>query len=441
MLTVNLPSLLAPGNLPALATSRAVEHVIHTTKADAAIIAAHSTYRRLSAEIPCRIEVLPDAPSGADYFVNIDRMNGIHRRILEECATTGAAWLFDQPDHVWGDGALSYLASRTDAGARCVMFAGIRTVRETIVPVLERRMRHGVLSVSHRALIGLATEHFHAHDMGRFWGTPVATAWPHHVSWRVGARSFLRRSFHAQPFMIAAPTEGVLPDRSVDDDFVDRAYPDPASVEFVRDTDDFAVIEVSPRLHVLDHREGRLSMPLLAAWSGTHLNRRKRDNFLHAIRFRGDATAEDHWRRLETFSSRIANTLERYEAFHLAHAAVSEERPALAALLGRLLRDETAHRRFRIPSGPVTLLIPPELEIRSRLNADIKWLSAWIADHVLIGDHPLASLLAVGKVRSLSKRELAIKQEAQCRPMIGGIDILDADQWLGPFRAHILAET
>jgi hypothetical protein len=349
MLRVNLPSLLAAGNLPAVAAGHDVEHAIFTTAADAAVIAAHPVYRAVQAAVPCRIEILPEAAEDGSYLGNIARMNAAHRRILAECSATGAAWLFDQPDHVWGERALSHLAAQAQAGVRCVMFAGIRTVRETMLPALAAWTDGPVLTVPHRALIGLATENLHIHDMVRFWGAPVSTFWPHHVSWRVGPRSFLRRAFHVQPFLMAAPPAGVMPARSVDDDFADHAYPDPAQVAFIGDTDDFAVIEVSPRLHVMDWKPGRLSVPQLAAWAGEQLNPRRRAYFSHPIRFRGDGTAERRWQRIADFSAAIATTVDRFAVCRALQAAAAAERPELAALLGRLARDPAAHRHLPWP--------------------------------------------------------------------------------------------
>lgn len=382
MLRFNIPSLLADGNLPTAATRATIEHVIHTTTADAPVIDAHPAYRALRAVVPCRIETLPEADLSTDYLGNINRMNAAHRRILSECGATGAAWLFDQPDHVWGNRSLTHLLERARSGIRCVMFAGIRTVRETMGPALESRRRKDALDIPHRDIVRLALDNLHAHDMARFWGPPVATIWPHHISWRVGRHSFLRRAFHPQPFLIAAPAPGVVPNRSVDDDFVDRAYPAPDMVEFIEDTDDFAVIEVSPRLHVIDHNEGRLSTPLLAAWAGDNLNPRKRAYFTHPIRFRGDELPERRWRRIEDFSRRLSETLERFQAFREFLAGLEGRRPALSRLLGRLSRDPLAHRRLRLRVPAITLRIPPETVIERHLHDDIGELCAFVDAHM-----------------------------------------------------------
>lgn len=439
MLMLNLPSLLAPGNLPALISGGVlVEHAIYTTAADADVIQAHPVYRALQAVVPCRIEILTDKAGPGDYSDTIGRMNSVHARILTECAETGTAWLFDQPDHVWGNRALSHLVERARVGVRCVMFAGIRTVRENMLSAVTPWRRDVALDIPHRVLIGLGSDTMHVHDMVRFWGMPVATTWPHHVSWKVGARSFLRRSFHPQPFLIASVPHGVAPSRSVDQDFVDRAYPNPGDVEFVKDTDDFAVIEVSPRLHVSSHNHHPLTLPLLAAWMSVHANARMRDYFNHPIRFRGDESSERRWRRMESFSQRITDALDRYQFFRQVITAIGEDAPVLATILGKLSRDPAACRHLAIPPGPVTLLLPGENALRERLDDGIAPLSAFAAEHLLVGDWPLAKLGHIGQAITLGGRTLSVTK-LNDRIRIDGIEIGVEDSHLGPLRIHRLA--
>ncbi|KAA0593760.1 hypothetical protein J2848_005895 [Azospirillum lipoferum] len=440
MLMLNLPSLLAPGNLPALVSGGiAIEHAIYTTASDAAVIQAHPVYRALQTIVPCRIEILTDRAGPGDYSDTIGRMNVVHARILKECAETGTAWLFDQPDHVWGNRALSHLVERAGAGVRCVMFAGIRTVREDMLSAVTPWRRDVALDIPHRVLIGLGSDTMHVHDMVRFWGMPVATTWPHHVSWKVGARSFLRRSFHPQPFLIASVPDGVAPSRSVDQDFVDRAYPNPDDVEFVRDTDDFAVIEVSPRLHVSSHNHHPLTLPLLAAWMGVNANTRMQDYFTHAIRFRGDESSERRWRRMEAFSKRITDALDRYQIFRHVIETAGDGAPVLATLLGRLLRDPSTCRHLTIPAGPITLLLPEEDALRERLDDEIASLSAFATEHLLAGDWPLAKLRQHRRVTTLGGRSLSVTHWNN-RTRIEGVAVGPQDSLLGSLRIYRLAE-
>lgn len=56
MLDLNIPSLLSQGNFGGLRRAN-VEHHIYTTPVDREKIEAHPAYRRLSAEVACKIVV------------------------------------------------------------------------------------------------------------------------------------------------------------------------------------------------------------------------------------------------------------------------------------------------------------------------------------------------------------------------------------------------
>lgn len=390
LLTLNLPTLLAPGNLPAL-RGESVEHVIYTTAEDKAVIERHPAYHALRQAVPSRIVTLSvRRPSGEDYPTNIARMNDAHCRILRDCEEAGAAWLFDQPDHIWGDGSLRYLVERAHAGARCVMFAGIRTILEGIGPELTaaRAPSGERIALSNRDLLRLAIRHMHAHDRVRFWRTPVACTWPHHVSWRAGPTGFLRRAFFSQPFLIASPESGRMPERSVDADYVPRAFPGLKGVEFVQDSDDFLVIEASRRFHVAEYNPGPLEVPLVAAWAARNVTPDHLRFFGQPIRFHDGAVPERKWRRVERLAAGMATSVRRSRPFHHLLSAVAVERPAFATLLGRLLRDRTMHARLRLPDGCV-ILLPPDACIDAFLAERSQMapaeLAARVMDHILTG--------------------------------------------------------
>lgn len=358
MLDANLPSLLAPNNVPAAAARAPLEHVLVTTPADRVVIESDPTYQALARLIPCRIELMNETPVAADYMGTIDRMNRAHRQILADCRAHGSAWIFDQPDHVWGNGSLDHLAGLAVAGVRCALFAGIRTNREDMLPVLGAWRDGPMVDIDNRVLLRLAIEHMHVHDRVRFWGPPASTIGPHHVNWRVGPHSFLRRVFYAQPFLLASPKEDVEPHRSVDLDYVERAYA-PSELHYIANSTDFLVVELSGRLEFRDHIPQPLTVPYLSAWTHRFVTDRQMDVFSWPIRFQGDDTAERRWRRMERFSFRIEQAVRRMRGLYAAQAALAADRPLLAALLGRLLREPSAHRLIDLSDKSI-FFAPPD---------------------------------------------------------------------------------
>lgn len=365
MLDYNLPSLLAAGNLPAIAAAHDVEHVIYTTRADAAVIAADPAHQRLAEVLPVRFEDI-DGDDGIGYGAVIRRMNAIHDRILRDCRRRKAIWLFDQPDHVWADGALSYLVKRTAAGARCCVFPAIRTVAEQAAPALAafRRAEDGSISAPMPALVRIALDHMHIHDMARVWGPETATIWPHHVSWRVASHALLRRAFFYQPFTIAPGDAHVEPERSVDMHYLDRAFPDPESLDFITDSDDFFVLEISTQFHVIDPNSHPLNLPLVAAWASAHAGAYQRACFGKAIRIHAEPIPERRWRRMERHTARIHAAVLAAARLHRLHDWLrSNGRLIAARLLGRALRDDAALRQGGRQGGlpeMATVLLPPD---------------------------------------------------------------------------------
>lgn len=413
MLDYNLPSLLAEGNLPAVAAAHDIEHVIYTTRADAAVIAAHPAHGRLARVVPTRFEDIDDGGS-TGYGAVIRRMNTIHNRILRDCRTHGAIWLFDQPDHVWADGALLHLARRSEAGARCCVFPAIRTVAERVMPALEpfRRAAEGCIAVSPPALVRIALEHMHVHDMARVWGPDTATIWPHHISWRVGPQALLRRAFFHQPFTVAPGQDSVEAERSVDMHYIDRAFPDPDTLDFITDTNEFFVLEVSTQFHVIDPNPHPLTLPLVATWASANTSAYQRACFGRAIRIRAEPVPERRWKRMERHTARVHAAVDATVRLHGLHGWLRDGGRVVAArLLGRVLRDAAALRRSTLPKA-ATFLLPPD---------------AWLA-----GFEGLAPAALVDRLTGLLLRPYDAGQDRQAIMVGDGLAVLPVSDMPAP---------
>ncbi|MBB6252270.1 hypothetical protein [Nitrospirillum iridis] len=401
MLALNLPSLLASGNIPAAVQRMPLEHVLVTTAEDCAVIEASPVYQALAALIPCRIIPLDETPVSADYDGIIDRMNRAHVQIMADCRATGAAWVFDQPDHIWGNGSLDHLAELAQRGVRCAMFAGIRTNRQQMESVLAHWRQGNTIDIGRDALLRLSIEHMHFHDQTRFWGAPLGAMGPHHLNWRVSPHSFLRRVFYAQPFLMAVPPAAVAPGRSVDLDYVEHAYPADA-LHHIRSSRDFLVVEVSDRWQFKEQTRPPFTVPYLATWAGQYVSDRQMAVFDQPIRFQADDTPDRRWDRLIRHSAAVAAAVARARDLRRTQEALAGDHPLLAALLGRLLRDDTAHRRV------------PLFETADFLAPSTETLEAWL-------DLPVPQLLRQvlgrlvtsadsGTVRSLGGAPLNVRR-------------------------------
>lgn len=432
MLEYNLPSLLAPGNLPRVAAAHEIEHMLYTTAADAIVIRRSSVFQRLAELVSCKIVDIEAGESldGVGYGAIIDRMNAVHNRILRHCWEQGRIWLFDQPDHVWADGSLGTLAEHAASGHNCVVFPAIRTVKEQVEPVLDHwRAADGSITVDSRSLVGIALDNLHTHDCARLWGPETATIWPHHVSWRVGPGAMVRRAFYTQPFAVRPPAAWVPAERSVDMHYLDRAFPDPQSLHFIDDTDDFFVLEVSTQFHVLDANPHPLSLGLLSAWASSATKAYQRACFHRPVRFHRAPVPERRWKRVERFSERIAQALDDSVALRNIADVLEARRPRLSLVLRRLLGllDQRPPGPWR--SGEFFVLVPPEAELAEAVLStadDDLWLA--VAAHTVAGRYDPEACGVDREAVTLSGRHLTVEAEGEGlridgRAMTGAIQV------------------
>lgn len=385
MLACNLPSLLAPGNLPLVAARFEVEHVIYTTVADAPRIAADPIHRLLARTVPARI-VEVDADGDLDalsYGSSIAQMNRIHNRMLKDCQRDGMVWLFDAPDAVWSDGSLGWLAEQAATDGRCVVAPSMRTLMERMRPALEAmRDANGVVAVSSRQLMALAAQNLHWHDATRFWGGDCSTLDPHYLSWPVGKGAFLRRAFYVQGFNIVPP-EGVEAERSIDMHYLEQAYPDLSQLRFAENTDEFLVVEVSSRFHVNDENPARMTLPQLGAFAATQCSAYHRACFGRPVRFHSGGVSERAWRRIEVATDRLARAVELRARLHRLSHDIAREWPLAARLVATLLRDPDLAKKAAQWAEPSVVILPAETALAALDWEALKPTPAQVACHLL----------------------------------------------------------
>ncbi len=159
-LEVNLPTMLAAGNLPAFTGDVACEYLIYTTSDDAQIVEQNGAFARLRSFMPVKIKVF--APSKTRHPIDLHR--DIWHTATNHAQSRRAFILFMPPDVVWADGSFARLRDALIAGKRAIFMAYPRVVSETIVPAMLGRHRHGTdqaMSISPCDMMGLAITHVH----------------------------------------------------------------------------------------------------------------------------------------------------------------------------------------------------------------------------------------------------------------------------------------
>ena len=191
-LNTNLPTMLSPGNLPALSAGIDCEYLVYTTPQDALKMARNRAFQRLRSIVPVSLKLF--TPSKTKNIFNLH--HEIWRKATEHARQQQAFILLMPPDVAWADGSFARLRNALASGKRAIFMTYPRVVSETIVPALAERFPRDAgeaMIIPPKDLMALAITHIHplmaAYDR-------AATHFPIHpemILWPIEGDGFLLR--------------------------------------------------------------------------------------------------------------------------------------------------------------------------------------------------------------------------------------------------------
>ncbi len=216
-LDLSLPSLLAPGNLPALAARQRVMLTIFASRESIAMLEVAEAFATLRdhAEVIC-VEI-PDAlieqttrsdyPTLVRYRITDQLVAAQHQIALIMAAARGAGVLFLAPDWVLSDGCLRTIQSGLEAEREIFVTPIILADRNRLADALVAHTRaDGVLSVS-----GAELARHSAASLHEIWRQFVPTVkghvarqFPSTMIWPFSATGFVLHSFHWSTLCVSA---------------------------------------------------------------------------------------------------------------------------------------------------------------------------------------------------------------------------------------------
>jgi hypothetical protein len=191
-LNSNLPTMLSPGNLPALSAGIDCEYLVYTTPQDALKMSHNQAFQRLRSIVPLSLKLF--TPSRTGNIFNLHHM--IWRKATEHARRQQAFILLMPPDVAWADGSFARLRNALASGKRAIFMTYPRVVSETIVPALAERFPRDAgesMVIPAKDLMALAITHIHplmaAYDR-------ASTHFPVHpemILWPIEGDGFLLR--------------------------------------------------------------------------------------------------------------------------------------------------------------------------------------------------------------------------------------------------------
>jgi hypothetical protein len=189
---INVPTMLAAGNLPALTSEIDCEYLIYTTSEDAAHLTQNSAFRQFRTIMPVKIKLF--APSKTRHPVALHQ--DVWRAATEFARARHAFILLMPPDVGWADGSFAELRSALLAGKRAIFMTYPRVVSETIVPALRERYPQNsgeAMTVAAQAMMRLAITHIHPLMAAYGRSASHFPIHPEMVLWPVRDEGFLLR--------------------------------------------------------------------------------------------------------------------------------------------------------------------------------------------------------------------------------------------------------
>jgi hypothetical protein len=262
-----LPTLLAPGNIPAVAAAAPCRFVLLSSENDEPVIRAHPAWRALERICDTEIRMIDDLITAGNHSATITL--AFARAVRESGdAMLDTCFMFLMSDYLFADGSLKSVFDRIQQGASGVVAGNYQIVAEDAIPLLRRRSTPGFgpIALQPRDLVRWSLSHLHPATVANI----VNFGLNHnkHVNrlfWRVDENTLIGRFYLMHMIGIRPEVTDFVVGASCDYSFIPEMCPS-GRVARLADSDEYLVVEMQPRRHESKHlAPGPIEVPKLAA--------------------------------------------------------------------------------------------------------------------------------------------------------------------------------
>jgi len=246
----SLPTLLAPGNIPALAEKLPTRFVFLTRARHEAAIRAHPAFRHLAQVSEVAFSPIDDliAPGNHSTTITLAFARGVRETgpaMLDTC------FFFLVADYIMADGSLAAVLARMQKGASAVQVGNFQLDEATAEGWLQERLAGAgtSLALTPREVMRWALGCMHPLTAANIVNFPLC----HNVAanrllWRVDADTLIGRFYLLHMICIRPEITDFVIGASCDYSFVPEMCPS-GNVATIADSDDYLVVEVQPTGH------------------------------------------------------------------------------------------------------------------------------------------------------------------------------------------------
>jgi O-methyltransferase len=246
LLTFTLPALLAPGNLPHVASEVPCELVVLTQRRYFSQFDRHPAIARIRELCPVRLVRLDDLIVSKDKY-GMTLTYALHRAFSDLGPQMTEHWqIFLNADFILADGCLRTVIGYLGRGERIVASPSYCTIAEEVVPELRKHLdpATSALCISHRELAWLILQHRHTVIRGKTANqTAFHMRYADQFYWSVDDRTLLG---YQMPVSIVGlwPQRHVAQPNSYWDFGLIWEYCPQADVCVIGDSDEFTMLEL-----------------------------------------------------------------------------------------------------------------------------------------------------------------------------------------------------
>src|SRR5215470_16627518 len=288
-LETSLPTLLAPGNIPALAAALDSEFIILTSEDDKEFISEHPAFKYLSSLCRTGIRLIDHLITDGNHSTTItiaytEVVRSVGAAMVDTC------FFFLVSDYIVADGSFRNALERMLAGASAVVVGNFQVDEGEAASWLQEKLRTDrfSLALTARQLMHWALKHLHPATVANTVNIPLShNSHTNRLFWRVDGTTVLGRFYLMHMLCVRPEHTDFHIGASCDYSFVPEMCPS-GNVEFITDSDDYLVTEMQPRGHEsIFLRPGPLRSKVLARslaeWTtATHRANAHRSLIFHA---------------------------------------------------------------------------------------------------------------------------------------------------------------
>lgn len=288
-MSVGLPTLLAPGNLPALAKALPCRLVFLTSTRDADILREHSAYRHLAEICEVGFESIDDLIAGNNNTATITlayarAVKATGAEIIDTC------FFFLTSDYLIADGSLAHVLTRIQAGISGVLAGNFQIIEQPDIQTLFKPYQNGhAVVLPARTLMRWALHYLHPITAANIVNFPLShNRHCNRLLWRVDDNTLIGRFYLMHMVCIRPEVTDFMVGSSCDYSFIPEMCPSD-NVEVLTDSDRYLVIEMQPVEHERSFlRPGALRQKDFAASLSEWTTARHRKNARSVVVFHSE---------------------------------------------------------------------------------------------------------------------------------------------------------